>query len=87
MPNPGKFVAREKNFKGNLNQIDEDFVEKIKELVPSIFGPDRLVVKKLNGECIRACDFVVYLETYVNMFNGNELPKPQTVWQVINNIK
>lgn len=82
MPHPGKVVAQGQEFKGNLQEIDSDFVTYVKELVPSLFGPRNLVVKKINGQKLRPHDLIAYLQAYVEIFNGEELPEPQTVLMV-----
>ena len=82
MPFPGKIVAQGNNFTGDLNQIDSDFVKYAKELTVGLFAPDKLVIKKINGQNVRMRDFVPYLETYINIFHGDKLPEPQSVLMV-----
>lgn len=75
MPFPGKIVAQGNNFTGDLNQIESDFVKYVKELSVGLFAPNKLVIKKINGQNIRMRDFVPYLETYTNIFHGDKLLK------------
>lgn len=82
MPDPGKYVAQGRNPTGKLQQIDPQFIQYIKELVPAIFAPENLVVKKINNERVRVGDLFKYLLVYVNIFNGETLPKPTTLLQV-----
>lgn len=82
MPHPGFVVAQSKKFTGNLQQIQPEFRNSVKELLPSLLAPENLVTKKINGQQIRARDMVEYLESYVNIFNGNTLPEPKTVFMV-----
>lgn len=82
MPHPGFSVAQEANFTGNLREVSPDFIKYIKELVPGLFAPENLIVKKINGEKVRARDLIPYLETYTNIFNGDILPEPKTVLMV-----
>lgn len=82
MPHPGFVVAQGYNFTGDLQQISPEFIKYVKELVPAIFAPESLIVKKINGQKIRARDFIQYLKTYTALFNGNTFPKPQTVFSV-----
>lgn len=79
LPHPGFTVAREMNFTGDLRQIDSNFIKYVQELVPSLFAPENLVIKKINGQSIRAKDFVQYVQAYLNIFNGNSLPEPKTI--------
>lgn len=83
LPHPGSNVAKGNYVDGNLRQIDEEFVNYLKKLVPSIFAPENLIVKKINGQTIRVRNLLSYLETYVNLFNGGDLPEPKTVFMVM----
>ncbi|XP_055309693.1 atlastin-like [Sitodiplosis mosellana] len=78
MPFPGTTV-QQGGFTGDLQQIDPEFVKYIEELVPAIFAPDKLIVKKINGHELRARDFAKYLQSYTDIFNGDKLPEPKTV--------
>lgn len=82
MPHPGMAVARGQNFNGSLQQIDPDFVTYVKELTPELFAPENLIVKKINGQKVRARDLVQYLQTYTDTFNGDTLPEPTTLCDV-----
>lgn len=86
MPHPGFIVAREQHFTGDLRQIHPDFIKYVKELAPALLAPENLVLKKINGQKIRARDFLAYLQAYLNMFNGNSLPEPKTVLMVCYNL-
>ncbi|KAL1421943.1 hypothetical protein MTO96_003935 [Rhipicephalus appendiculatus] len=46
MPNPGPKVVRETSFDGRLADIDEEFREKLEELVHSVLAPENLLVKQ-----------------------------------------
>lgn len=78
MPFPGTVVARG-NFTGDLRQIDLVFIKYVKELASKLFAPENLIIKKVNGEKVRARDFVTYLQNYINVFNGNTLPDVKSI--------
>ena len=82
MPDPGKLVIRDQNFSGEIDKIDEDFINYVQLLVPSICAPDKLIVKKINGQPVRMDQFIKYLQAYVGIFSSGELPKPKTVLEV-----
>lgn len=82
LPYPGTAVATGANIGGDLTQIDPKFVEEVKKLVPSLLAPENLIVKKVNGQKLRVRDLVTYMQTYVNIFNGDTLPDPQTAIMV-----
>lgn len=88
LPYPGSTVALRKNFNGDLKQIDPVFLKYVKILVPSIFAPENLILKKINGKKLRARDLVKYIQAYLNVFNGKSLPEPKTVlWVCVINVK
>lgn len=82
LPFPGKIVAEGRNFKGDLKQIDADFVFHVKELMPALLAPENLILKKVNGGNVRAKDLVQYLQTYINIFNSDTLPSVTTLLEV-----
>lgn len=83
MPYPGLAVAQGNNFNGDLRQIEPQFINNVKEIVPSIFAPENLITKKINGQMIHVRDFITYLQMFVKAFNGNDLPEPKTALLVI----
>lgn len=82
MPFPGIVVAEGKSTDGNLEQIDSRFMEYIKELVPSLFAPENLIVKQISGQMVRARNLITYMQAYVNVFNSDSLPEPKSVLMV-----
>ncbi|XP_055310902.1 atlastin-like [Sitodiplosis mosellana] len=78
MPYPGNTVALKKNFNGDLKRINPEFIRYVKELVPSIFAPENLVLKRINGEQVRARDLIEFMQAYLNVFNRNTLPEAKT---------
>ncbi|XP_031631878.1 atlastin-like [Contarinia nasturtii] len=81
MPHPGLIVAQGSGFTGSLEQISADFKQYVKLLVAGIFAPEKLQVKKINGQILRARDLIQYLQAYTNVFNGDTLPAPTTVFR------
>ncbi|XP_055307321.1 atlastin-like [Sitodiplosis mosellana] len=79
MPYPGPIVAYGQNFTGNLQQISPDFVKYLKELVLMLFAPENLIIKRINGQKVRARDLMQYLQAYTDMFNRGNLTQPQTI--------
>lgn len=81
MPYPGRNVA-EGHYSGNVHDISSDFMKYLNELVSSIFAPQNLRYKKINGENMKVRDFVQYLEAYLHVFNGNPLVDTNAVFNV-----
>lgn len=82
MPHPGFTVAEGKFTGDDLQQIDSRFIEYVQELVPSIFAPESLIIKQINGQKLRARDLIAYLQAYVDVFNSDSLPEPKSVLMV-----
>lgn len=82
MPFPGDAVAENDNFRGELQEIDEQFRNMLLKLVPALFSPENLVIKKINGEKVRARDLVKYFKTYLDSFNNIGLLDAPTAFNV-----
>lgn len=80
MPHPGMIVARGNKFTGDIEQIDPEFITYVKELVPEICAPEKLVIKRINGQKVRARNFVQYFKDYLDIFNT--MPPPDTLFEV-----
>lgn len=82
MPYPGHTVAQGNAFLGNVHEISVDFRKYVKELMAGLLAPEKLIVKTINGQKLRARDLTEYLEVYLNLFNSDQLPRPDTIWMV-----
>ncbi|XP_077531300.1 atlastin-2-like isoform X3 [Haemaphysalis longicornis] len=76
LPHPGEKVATEKYFDGRLSGIAETFKQHLKELVPSILAPDKLIVKVIHGKKVSCKQLLEYFKAYVDIFSSGVLPPP-----------
>lgn len=81
LPHPGDDFAEGKRIT-QLDQIDDEFIVYAQQLTESIFAPENLVVKEINGEKLRARDVVRYLQEYVQIFSSEKTPKVESVFLV-----
>lgn len=81
LPHPGLIVTKP-DFQGDLQQTTNDFRNSVKELTESIFAPENLSIKKINGEAIRVRDLMTYFEIYATICNGDTLPEPKSIFTV-----
>ena len=81
MPYPGKATARNSSFDGRWSEIDEEFVETMKELFPAILSPANLTVKTINGVPIKAFELSVFIKQYVDLFKSENLPEAKTIYE------
>merc|ERR1719244_1575015 len=89
LPHPGRHVATNPKFKGNLKDIDEEFIEHIKDFMPSLLSPRNLVVKAMGGKEVKAKEIVQFYKSYMEIFKGNSMPEPKSMLEVtieVNNL-
>ncbi|KAL1421940.1 hypothetical protein MTO96_003932 [Rhipicephalus appendiculatus] len=79
LPHPGQKVARETSFDGRLADINEEFRQKLQELVPSVLAPENLLVKQVNGKNLLGEHLMTFFRTYVEVFKGSDLPEPGSI--------
>uniref|UniRef100_A0A1A9ZZN1 GB1/RHD3-type G domain-containing protein n=1 Tax=Glossina pallidipes TaxID=7398 RepID=A0A1A9ZZN1_GLOPL len=79
MPHPGLDVATNPKFDGRLKDIRTEFKQNLRSLVPMLLSPENLVIKKINGQKVRAKDLIQYFQSYVAIYKGNELPEPKSM--------
>lgn len=80
MPYPGKSVARNSTYNGRWKDIDEDFLETMKELFPIILAPGNLTIKTINGASIKAFELSVYVKQYVELFKSENMPEAKSIY-------
>ncbi|RZC34149.1 atlastin, partial [Asbolus verrucosus] len=79
MPHPGIKVATSPTFDGRLGEIDSEFKDNLKILVPMLLAPENLVLKRINGQKVKCRDLVQYFKSYMQIYKGNELPEPKSM--------
>ncbi|KAJ8736060.1 hypothetical protein PYW08_006716 [Mythimna loreyi] len=80
MPHPGLAVENQ-NFAGCLRDLTEKFRLALLELVPSLFDPEHLRPKLINGERVHMQDLFDYFRKYVDVYNSDEAPEPTTIFK------
>ena len=63
--------------------IEPDFKDQLKELVPFLLSPENLVVKEIGGNRIRAKELLHYFQSYMAIYKGDELPEPKSMLEVL----
>uniref|UniRef100_A0A3P8VC35 Atlastin GTPase 1 n=1 Tax=Cynoglossus semilaevis TaxID=244447 RepID=A0A3P8VC35_CYNSE len=81
MPHPGLKVATNPHFDGRIKQIDSDFINNLKVLVPWLLSPGSIDVKEINGSKITCRGLVEYFKAYIKIYQGEELPHPKSMLQ------
>lgn len=65
-----------------ITDVTEKFRLALLELVPSLFDPEYLAPKKINGGRVRTQDLLEYFQKYVAIFNSDEVPEAVTIFKV-----
>ncbi|EDO43003.1 predicted protein [Nematostella vectensis] len=79
MPHPGLRVATNPTFDGRLVDIDDEFKENLRKLIPSLLAPENLELKGINGEEVTCRGLLEYFKAYMKIFQGDELPQPKSM--------
>ncbi|XP_064109227.1 atlastin-like isoform X4 [Macrobrachium nipponense] len=79
MPHPGFKVIQKADFDGRLADIEEEFVNHLKVLVPRLLAPENLVKKEIGGQPIKARDLLKFFTLFMEVFKDNDLPEPTTL--------
>lgn len=79
MPHPGLRIATNPKFDGRLSEIESEFKEQLKKLIPMLLAPENLVTKKINGQVVKAKELLEYFKSYIKIYKGDELPEPKSM--------
>lgn len=86
MPHPGIEVQCSPEFAGHRDDIDENFLKNVDSLVSELLDPEKLQVKKINGQPVTAHEFVDYFEKYFASLNGTGMPNIDAIYEVTSKI-
>ena len=64
--------------------IEPDFKEQLKNLIPLLLSPENLVPKEIGGNKIKAKELLHYFQSYMAIYKGDELPEPKSMLEVLN---
>jgi hypothetical protein len=81
MPHPGSVVAGKKGFNGSWAVIDENFVDQLKTLVPSMLAPENLAVKKIAGEEVTGESLFWHIKFYLNLFSSTKVLNAKSIYE------
>ncbi|KAF1374540.1 atlastin-1 isoform X1 [Sander lucioperca] len=81
MPHPGLKVATNPHFDGRIIEIDGEFINNLKVLVPWLLSPRNIDVKEINGSEITCRGLLEYFKAYIKIYQGEELPHPKSMLQ------
>ncbi|KRZ06287.1 Atlastin, partial [Trichinella zimbabwensis] len=79
MPHPGLRVATSPTFRGQLSEIEPQFIEQLKEFVPYVLSPQNAVLKEIGGRTVTCRELLEYFRAYMKIFEGEDLPEPKSM--------
>uniref|UniRef100_A0A1B6CQF1 GB1/RHD3-type G domain-containing protein n=1 Tax=Clastoptera arizonana TaxID=38151 RepID=A0A1B6CQF1_9HEMI len=79
MPHPGLKVATNPTFDGRLLEIEPEFKNSLRSLVPMLLAPENLIIKEISGQKVKAKELLQYFKSYINIYSGDELPEPKSM--------
>lgn len=79
MPHPGAKVATKPTFDGRITDIEEEFVDQLKVVVPLLLSPENVIVKKIGGREVTGRQLFEYFKAYINVFAGESMPEPKSM--------
>ncbi|VBB26595.1 unnamed protein product [Acanthocheilonema viteae] len=79
MPHPGLRVSTSPVFRGQINDIENEFQQQLRSFVPRLLDCNNLVLKQINGREITCRELVEYFRAYMTIFQGEDLPEPKSM--------
>lgn len=70
LPHPGSSVATNPNFDGRIDDYDKAFLNQLKQFVPDLLAPSKLIVKEIGGRQVTGRELLEYFRVYIEVFAG-----------------
>jgi len=79
-PYPGPKVAEDPTFTGSIEEMEPRFAKYLNDFVSTTLAPENLEPKKIAGKIVRSREMVDYFQKYLEIFNGDEIPEPKSIF-------
>ncbi|KAK6749297.1 hypothetical protein RB195_001727 [Necator americanus] len=79
MPYPGIKVATNPAFTGSLADIEPEFQQQLRIMIPRLLDSNNLAMKEINGHKVTCRELVEYFKSYMKIFQGQDLPEPKSM--------
>lgn len=80
-PYPGPKVAEDPTFTGSTEEMDPRFAKYLDDFVSKTLAPENLEPKKIAGKIVKSREMVDYFQKYLEIFNGDEIPEPKSIFE------
>jgi len=79
-PYPGPKVAEDPAFLGSQEDMDPRFSSYLNTFISNSLSPENLVAKQIAGKTVKSREMVDYFQKYLEIFNGDEIPEPKSIF-------
>jgi len=79
-PYPGPKVAEDPDFNGSHDDMDPRFSKYLSEFISSSLAPYNLEPRRIAGKTVKSREMVDYFQKYLEIFNGDEIPEPKSIF-------
>ncbi|XP_003375094.1 atlastin-1 [Trichinella spiralis] len=66
-------------FRGQLSEIEPQFIDQLKQFVPYVLSPQNVVLKEIGGRTVTCRELLEYFRAYMKIFEGEDLPEPKSM--------
>jgi len=79
-PYPGPKVAEDPTFTGSPEEMEPRFAKHLSQFVSTTLTPENLEPKKIAGKIVKSREMIDYFQRYLEIFNGDEIPEPKSIF-------
>lgn len=79
-PYPGPTVAEDPAFTGRTEDMDPRFARYLSQFIATSLAPENLEARQIAGKTVKAREMVDYFHKYLEIFNGDEIPEPKSIF-------
>lgn len=78
LPHPGKAIVTNQAYNGLVKELDDDFVDNVKSLIPYILSKEMLVARQINNMDVTGKYLLKYVKVFVSLLKNGKYPVLQT---------
>eukprot|EP00105_Crassostrea_gigas_P038520 XP_019922668.1 PREDICTED: atlastin-1 isoform X2 [Crassostrea gigas] len=78
LPYPGKAIVTNQAYNGLVKELDGDFVENVKLLIPYILSKEMLVARQINNTDVTGQYLLKYVKVFVSLLRNDNTPTLET---------
>lgn len=85
MPHPGLNVTVDRwgDRRGQISDMEPEFVENLREFVPMVLSPENLLIKRAGGEVVNGQSLLEYFKVYAETFRSGDMPEAKELYEAL----